>query len=257
LGEVEGWQVEKTIWLPFCYILIPMRKPLLAMFNTVPKRYDLVNRVLTLGFDERWRKRTAKLCLDTKPARVMDICCGTGDMALHLAQLAAHDVEITGVDFSQAMLEIARYKAKARGLDNRVSFKTGDAASLPYTDGYYDAVTISFGFRNLTYRNPLCDKYMAEIMRVIRPGGKFFIVETCQPHIGPIRMLYHFYLKKLSSRIGALISGQRGAYKYLGHSAADYYNAEQVSDLLLNAGFRQTEHQTLLWGIAAVYTAER
>jgi demethylmenaquinone methyltransferase/2-methoxy-6-polyprenyl-1,4-benzoquinol methylase len=234
-----------------------MRKPLLAMFNTVPKRYDLVNRVLTLGFDERWRRRTAKLCLDTRPARVMDICCGTGDMALHLAQLATSDVEITGVDFSEPMLEVAKYKAAARGLEHKVTFSTGDAASLAFADGYFDAVAVSFGFRNLTYHNPMRDKYLSEILRVIRPGGKFFIVETCQPHITPIRMLYHFYLKRLSSKLGALISGQKGAYRYLGHSATDYYNAQEVRRLLTDAGFGHVDFKPLLWGIAAIYTTRK
>jgi demethylmenaquinone methyltransferase/2-methoxy-6-polyprenyl-1,4-benzoquinol methylase len=232
-----------------------MRKPLLAMFNTVPGRYDLVNRVLTLGFDERWRWRTAKLCLDTKPARVMDICCGTGDMALHLAKMAPDDVEVTGVDFSEAMLEVARYKAKARRLEYKASFKIGDAANLTYADDHFDAVTVSFGFRNLTYSNPLMDKYLAEILRVIRSGGKFFIVETCQPLLTPIRMLYHFYLKKLSSKLGALISGHKGAYRYLGQSAANYYNAHEVTDLLTGAGFKEVDFKPLLWGIAAIYTA--
>ncbi|MFC1978895.1 ubiquinone/menaquinone biosynthesis methyltransferase [Chloroflexota bacterium] len=234
-----------------------MRKPLLAMFNTVPKRYDLVNRVLTLGFDERWRKRTAKLCLDAEPARVMDICCGTGDMALHLAEMATGDTEVIGVDFSEPMLEVAQYKAKARSLEHKVSFKTGDAANLPYADGLFDAGTISFGFRNLTYHNPLRDKYMSEILRVIRPGGKFFIVETCQPLVEPVRMLYHCYLKRLSSKLGAFISGQKGAYRYLGHSAADYYNAQEVSQILSDAGFTRIDYKLLLWGIAAIYTAER
>ena len=236
---------------------MPMRKPLLAMFNAVPRRYDLVNRVLTLGFDKRWRRRTAKLCLDMRPARVMDICCGTGDMALHLAQLATRDVEISGVDFSKAMLAVARYKAKARRLDHKVSFKAGDAADLPYPDGYFDAVTISFGFRNLTYRNPMRDKYLSEILRVLRPKGQFFILETCQPRLKPIRMLYHLYLKRLSSTMGALISGQKGAYRYLGTSAANYYNATQVSEILTGAGFAQVDFEPLLWGIAAIYAAER
>jgi len=234
-----------------------MRKPLLAMFNAVPKRYDLVNRVLTVGFDERWRRRTAKLCLDTRPERVMDICCGTGDMMLHLAQLATRNVEIIGVDFSEAMLKVARYKAEARGLDNKVVLKASDAANLPYANGYFDAITISFGFRNLTYRNPMCNNYISEIQRVIRPGGTFFIVETCQPPITPIRILYHFYLKKFSSKIGALISGQKGAYKYLGTSAANYYNATQVSQLLTGAGFSHVEFKPLLRGIAAIYTANK
>jgi demethylmenaquinone methyltransferase/2-methoxy-6-polyprenyl-1,4-benzoquinol methylase len=227
------------------------------MFNTVPKRYDLVNRVLTLSFDERWRRRTAKLCLDTKPARVMDICCGTGDMTLHLAQLATSDVEITGVDFSQPMLEVAEYKAKVRRLDDKLKFKVGDAANLHFADGYFDAITVSFGFRNLTYHNPMRDKYLSEILRVLRPGGKFFIVETCQPHITPIRKLYHFYLRKLSSKLGALISGQKGAYRYLGHSAADYYNAQEVRQLLTEAGFKSADFKPLLWGIAAIYIATR
>jgi demethylmenaquinone methyltransferase/2-methoxy-6-polyprenyl-1,4-benzoquinol methylase len=234
-----------------------MQKPLLAMFNTVPKRYDLVNRVLTLGLDERWRWRTAKLCLDAKPRRVMDICCGTGDMALHVARLASSDVEITGVDFSKAMLEVARYKAKARGLDHKVEFKIGDAANLLYANDHFDAITISFGFRNLTYRNPLRPKYLVEILRVIRPGGKFFIVETSQPRIAPVRMLYHLYLTNLSSKIGALISGQKGAYRYLGQSAANYYDTQGVRRLLTEAGFRQVDSKPLLCGIAAIYVADK
>jgi demethylmenaquinone methyltransferase / 2-methoxy-6-polyprenyl-1,4-benzoquinol methylase len=234
-----------------------MRKPLLAMFNTVPKRYDLVNRVLTLGFDERWRKQVAKACIDTKPDRVMDLCCGTGDMALHLARLAPASVEITGVDFSEPMLDVAWYKAEACGLASRVTFKTGDAADLPYENDYFDAITISYGFRNLTYKNPMRDKFLAEILRVMRPGGRFMILETCQPDITPIRKLYHFYLKKLSATMGALISGQKGAYKYLGQSAANYYNASEVCRLLLDGGFNSVQCKTLLWGIAAAYTAKK
>ncbi|MFC1951328.1 ubiquinone/menaquinone biosynthesis methyltransferase [Chloroflexota bacterium] len=234
-----------------------MRKPLLAMFNTVPECYDLVNRVLTLGFDELWRRRTAKLCLDTKPSRVLDICCGTGDMALHLAQLAADDVEITGVDFSEPMLHVARYKASVHGMKRGVSFKPGDVAYLEYPDGHFDAVTISFGFRNLTYRNPMRYKYLAEILRIIHPGGSLFIVETCQPRLAPIRMLYHFYLKRISSILGGLISGQKGAYRYLSQSAANYYNAQEVRRLLTDAGFKQANFTPLLWGIAAIYIATR
>jgi len=234
-----------------------MRRPLLAMFDKVPGRYDTVNRVLTLGFDERWRRRTAKLCLDTAPSRVLDICCGTGDMTLHLARLAASDVEVTGVDFSEAMLRVARYKAETCVMGHRVSFKIGDVAYLDYPDGHFDAVTVSFGFRNLTYRNPMRYKYLAEILRVIRPGGSLFIVETCQPRMAPIRTLYHFYLKKISSILGGLISGQKGAYRYLGQSAANYYNAREVRQLLMDAGFSQVHYSPLLWGIAAIYIAKK
>jgi len=234
-----------------------MRKPLLAMFNMVPKHYDLVNRMLTLGFDERWRRRTAKLCLDAKPAQVMDICCGTGDMALHLAKMAPDGVEITGVDYCEPMLEVARVKAKSRGLEHKVSFHIGEVANLPYAAGHFDVVTVSFGFRNLTYRNPMRYKYLTEILRVIRRGGQVMILETCQPHLAPIRMLYHFYLTKLSSRIGALLSGQRGPYRYLGQSAANYFKATEICRLLTDAGFGQVDFTPLLWQVAAIYIATR
>ncbi len=227
------------------------------MFDKVPERYDLVNRVLTLGLDERWRRRTARLCLETAPLLVLDICCGTGDMTLHLAQLAVDNVEIIGIDFSQAMLDVARYKAEMRRLENRVSFKMGDVACLEYPDGHFDAVTVSFGFRNLTYRNPMRYKYLAEILRIIRPGGSLFIVETCQPKLAPIRQFYHFYLKRISSILGGLISGQRGAYRYLGQSAANYYNAREVRQMLTDAGFKHVDTKPLLWGIAAIYVATK
>lgn len=227
------------------------------MFDKVPERYDLVNRVLTLGLDERWRRRTARLCLGTEPSRVLDICCGTGDMTLHLARQAADDVEITGIDFSQAMLQVGKYKAAVQGLGHRVSFEMGDVAYLEYPSGHFDAITVSFGFRNLTYRNPMRYKYLAEIRRIIRPGGNLFIVETCQPKLAPIRQLYHFYLKRISSILGGLISGQRGAYRYLGQSAANYYNAREVRQLLTSAGFNRVDTKPLLCGIAAIYIAER
>src|SRR3989338_1042858 len=120
------------------------------MFTAVPPRYDLINHVITLGLDIRWRRLAAKACLGRKPQRVLDLGCGTGDLTLTLAQLAENTVEVTGLDYSRPMLELAKKKVVKSGVGEKVKFVHGEATSLPFPNGYFDCVGISFAFRNLT-----------------------------------------------------------------------------------------------------------
>ena len=230
-------------------------KPLYHMFTAVPRRYDLVNHIITMGLDTRWRRKVARECLTEQPHRVLDLCCGTGDLAINLSRLSENNVELTGVDYSQPMLEIAAKKVAASGKGRDISFIRGDVVSLPFPDGYFDCAGISFAFRNLTYKNPLTQSYLAEILRVLAVAGRFVIVETSQPKSKLIRRLFHLYLRWVAFRVGYWLSGNRGAYHYLAESATRFFNSDEVEEILLSAGFRRVSFRPLFFGAVGIYVA--
>ena len=225
------------------------------MFTAVPRRYDLINHIITWGLDKRWRGKAAKECLASQPGKVLDLCCGTGDLTINLARLAEDNVELTGIDYSQPMLEIATKKAESLARRRKIPFIYGDAANLPFPDGYFDCVGISFAFRNLTYKNPLARRHLAEVLRVLSAGGRYVIVETSQPKSRLIRKLYHLYLRWFVFRLGYLLSGNRQAYHYLAESAARFYTSEEVEEMLVTAGFRQVSFCRLFFGAAGIHVA--
>jgi demethylmenaquinone methyltransferase/2-methoxy-6-polyprenyl-1,4-benzoquinol methylase len=233
----------------------PAKTPLHDIFTTVPPHYDLVNRIVTLGMDKRWRRLAAQTCVDTKPLKVLDIGCGTGDLTINIAQLAPKDTEIIGLDYSPPMLEIARQKAVKTGVSQKVRFIEGEASKLPFPDAHFDSTVISFAFRNLTYKNPVCFPHLAEVTRVLKPGGRYIIVESSQPENGFIRACFHLYLRALVMPVGIILSGNKGAYRYLAESARRYYNPGEVRDLLLKAGFRDVQYRPLFFGAAGIHIA--
>jgi len=230
-------------------------RPLYHVFTRIPDRYDLINHVITLGMDSGWRRQAALACLQERPGRILDICCGTGDLAITITQLAPYTPEITGADYSQPMLEIATAKAIASG--KNIRFINADVALLPFDDSYFDCIGISFAFRNLTYKNPMTQSYLNEILRVLKPGGRFVIVESSQPKSPFIRFLDHLYLRLWVFTSGYILSGNKGAYRYLAESARHFYSTEEMQDFLLKAGFKQAAAKSLFFGAAAVYTAEK
>jgi len=225
------------------------------MFMAVPPRYDLINQLITWGQDNAWRLLAARECLDSSSKRLLDICCGTGKLAIKLTGAADSDTRIVGVDFSLPMLEVAVSEAGRSNSGEGVSFVHGDAAALPFPDGYFDCVGIAFAFRNLTYKNPLTLRYLAEIIRVLRPGGRFVIVESSQPRMRLIRKLFHLYLRTFVFRLGYLLSGNRGAYRYLAESAARFYTPDELRNLLLSSGFSRFVSRPLMFGTVAIHIA--
>ena len=225
------------------------------MFTAVPPRYDLINRIVTLGQDRRWRRLAASACLSGNSQRVLDLGCGTGDLAISIARLAEKDIEITGLDYSLPMLERARRKAERTGVNNKVIFIQGDAAHLPFPDAHFDVVAISFAFRNLTYKNPLGPFSLAEVLRVLKPGGRYVIVESSQPENRFIRSLFHLYLRFFVKPVGILLSGNRGAYRYLAESVVRFYSPAEVRKMLLAAGFRDGSYRPMLFGAAGIHEA--
>ena len=229
-------------------------RPLQKMFMAVPPTYDLMNRLLTFRMDEVWRKKAAQECLKNNPERVLDLCCGTGDLVLRIKKMAFAHTEVKGLDYSEPMLLAAKRKAAKRKL-NGSEFYHGDAASMPFPDDHFDSIGIAFAFRNLSYHNPDRDKFIAEILRVLKPGGRFIIVETSQPDNPLIRKLFHWYLRWITAPVGGFFSGHYGAYKYLAHSAKNYYNNKELKELLVERGFADVESKIYLKGIASLNIA--
>jgi demethylmenaquinone methyltransferase / 2-methoxy-6-polyprenyl-1,4-benzoquinol methylase len=226
------------------------------MFTDIPRRYDLINRLITWNLDRGWRRKAALECLSSRPQKVLDLCCGTGDLAVTIALLADYAVDIRGLDYSQPMLDIAARKA-ASLKDKKLSFTRGDASKLPFPDRSFDCIGISFAFRNLTYQNPLAKDHLAEMLRVLKPGGRLVIAESSQPESKLIRSLYHFYMRRYGSRIGGLISGNQAAYRYLAESSSRYYSPRSLRELMLKSGFAAVAYRPLLFGAAAIYCVTR
>jgi demethylmenaquinone methyltransferase/2-methoxy-6-polyprenyl-1,4-benzoquinol methylase len=155
------------------------------------------------------------------------------------------------------MLEIAKVKTEAAGAAEKIIYFHGEATKIPFPDNYFDCVGISFAFRNLTYKNPLCELHLGEVMRVLKPGGRYVIVESSQPQNRLIRALCHLYLRTFVKTVGVVLSGNKGAYNYLVESTVDYYSPREVKEMLLRAGFVDITYRPLLLGAAGIHVATR
>lgn len=220
-----------------------------AMFDRIARRYDLLNRVLSLGMDGRWRRKAAAALALPARARVLDLACGTGDLSL--AILRRHpDATVTGVDPSRAMLDLAKGKAARRGC--QLALEVGVAEELPFADAAFDGVSIAFGLRNVPDR----ERALREMARVTRPGGRVVVLELGEPRgrlLGPIA---RFHIHRVVPRLGALLSGAR-EYRYLERSIAAFPPPEEVADMMTRAGLAPREPQPLAFGACHLFTAER
>ena len=230
--------------------------PLYSMFQKVSKHYDLLNKLLTWGLDKRWRTRTVKECLSSRPSTILDLCTGTGDMALLLAKTSEYPVKIKAVDFSDEMLKIARIKLADR-LGKDIELLRQNAADLELKDETFDAVTVSFAFRNMTFKNPNVKKHISEILRVLKPGGLCFILESSQPENPIFRFFYHRYIRLFAKPLGTLISKNPSAYYYLANSMINHINSEELTALLISEGFNNVRTIRFLSGITVLHIASK
>lgn len=229
-------------------------RPLHKIFTNVPPRYDLVNRLFSLRLDETWRKKAARECLANNPTEILDLCTGTGDLAVRLSKQVNSNVWITGLDFSETMLRAAREKNEQKGSE-KVIFVHGDAANMPFRDEQFDTIGISFAFRNLTFKNPDTPKFLSEILRTLKNGGRFVIVESSQPRSIFLKKLLKVYMKGLVRPLGQLLSGDKAAYRYFAHSVINFYSREEIEQMLLQAGFTNVKIIPLTFGFAAIHVA--
>jgi demethylmenaquinone methyltransferase/2-methoxy-6-polyprenyl-1,4-benzoquinol methylase len=220
-----------------------------VMFGRVAHRYDLANHLLSFNIDRHWRAHTVRRVghiLQRPGARVLDICCGTGDLVLALEKRAAAGV--LGSDFCHPMLVAAGHKIAQRGA--RASLFEADALRLPIRDSSLDLVTVAFGFRNLAnYQAGL-----AEMRRVLRPGGMAAILEFSQPPNRAFAALYNFYSRRILPLIGGALSGSRDAYTYLPDSVRKFPSAARLAEDMKAAGFEDVRFEYLTGGIVALHT---
>ncbi len=221
-----------------------------GMFDGIAPRYDLLNRVLSLGLDRRWRHEAATLGLEGGRADVLDVATGTGDLALKLRSLAPF-ARVTGLDFSPGMIRLAEAKAEQRGEDIR--FITGDAQALPFADASFDLVTIAYGLRNLE----LPEQGMSEFHRVLRPAGRLVVLEFPPPPKGVFGRLVRSYFRNILPRIGGLVSGSRAAYTYLPESVVAFSTPQALAAQLRTAGFDTVRFRLQSMGLSAVHVADR
>lgn len=233
-----------------------MAYPLNEFYSRIYKRYDLINRLFTLGMDQSWRKEAARQCLHYKPEAVLDHCCGTGDLSILLAGMGEGKVSVTGFDRNARMLEIARQKSAPKGFHN-IRYVQGDALQMPFAPDSFDAITIGFGFRNLTYDNPHSSRHILEMYRVLKTEGKLFILESSVPENPWIRFFYKIYLTLVLIPVGFILSGDPKAYSYLAHSAASFFSADEVSRMLSAQGFEITARRIYFLGAASLITAKK
>ena len=221
------------------------------MFGRIAGRYDLLNHLLSGNVDKGWRRLVARTLRPSLVggARVLDVACGTGDLALALA--TAGEAQVVGLDFCRPMLEIARRKADA--VSRAVPFVEGDALRLPFADESFDVVTIAFGLRNLSG----VEEGLRELLRVLKAGGRVAVLEFSSPVVPGVRALFGFYFRRVLPGIGGLISGSRGAYEYLPDSVSRFPDQKRLAELMRGAGFEGVEYRNLTGGIAALHTATR
>lgn len=225
-------------------------------YSRIYKRYDLINRLFTFGLDQKWRKITAKKCIESKPESILDLCCGTGDLILSLCKMRTGEENITGYDFNSKMLEVAQVKIDGKA-QQKVTFLQGDAAAMPFENCSFDAITIGFGFRNLTFNNPNSNKHIEEMLRVLKPGGRLYILESGVPQNVIIRLFYNLYLYLFLIPLGALISGDGKAYWYLAHSSSKFYKIAEINNLLASFGFKKVLVKKFLFGAANLFVFEK
>jgi demethylmenaquinone methyltransferase/2-methoxy-6-polyprenyl-1,4-benzoquinol methylase len=222
-------------------------KAVREMFTSIAPRYDLINHVLSLNTDRLWWWRAARTfdpILKGADGRVLDLCCGTGDMTFALQRRAGKGVRILGADFSHAMLQ----RAAIKGKETELKWIEADALRLPFPDANFDLITAAFGFRNLADY----DAGLREMVRVLRPGGECGILDFGEPS-GLLGKLYRVYFKRVLPAMGTVISGVQGPYKYLPASVERFPPPEEMLDRMRQAGFREASWTPYTFGVAGLY----
>jgi len=220
------------------------------MFNNIAFRYDFLNSLLSLGIHKGWRKKAVSVFKNKNPEFILDVASGTGDFAIE--SLKANPKKIIGVDISAGMLEIGKQKIKKLHLEDKIELQLADAEHLPFTDNYFDVITVGFGVRN--FEN--LEVGLKEMLRVLKPKGDLVILEFSKPK-GLFSYFYKFYFRYVTPTIGKLFSKDHRAYSYLPESVAAFPHGQIFCDILSKCGYQQATSRKLTFGVASIYTATK
>jgi demethylmenaquinone methyltransferase/2-methoxy-6-polyprenyl-1,4-benzoquinol methylase len=219
-----------------------------VMFDNIAHKYDFLNHFLSAGIDIGWRKKLVKMINKHQPQHTLDVATGTADLAIALAKKTK--TPIIGIDISNGMLDIGREKLKKLNLDQQIVLQQADSENLPFDDNVFDAVMVAFGVRN--FEN--LDKGLAEMNRVLKPGGMLAVLEFSRPRKFPVKQLYNFYFRFILPFLGRLISKDKGAYTYLPESVGKFPDGQDFINHLTSCGYHQNSERRLSFGIATIYT---
>lgn len=222
------------------------------MFDSIAPRYDFLNRLLSLGIDQRWRRFAVRQIRCSATGKVLDVATGTGDVALAIAAATPSTVQICGIDFSPQMVGLGIEKVNGSEYAGRIKLQVAPCEAIPFADNTFDSATIAFGIRNVVDR--LCG--LREMHRVLNQGGRVVILEFSNPRSKTFKALYNFYFLRVLPMVGGLFS-KFSAYKYLPDSVLEFPSQEEFIQTMAEAGFRNIVHYDLTFGIATVYVGEK
>jgi demethylmenaquinone methyltransferase/2-methoxy-6-polyprenyl-1,4-benzoquinol methylase len=222
-----------------------------SLFDAIAVRYDLLNHLLSGGFDYYWRRQAIEHLTGLHPRMILDVATGTADFALATLRLGPE--KVIGVDIAEKMLARGRSKIAERGVEGRIHLQAGEAESLQFPDGTFDASIVAFGARN--FEN--LEAGLREMRRVLRPGGMIVVLEFSRPSGFPFKQLYLFYFRRVLPMIGRLVSKHHEAYTYLPETVMKFPEGEEFLNILTGIGFSRTEEERLTGGIVTVYTGSK
>lgn len=224
------------------------KKQVADMFNSIAGRYDFLNRFLSAGIDVRWRKKAINELKEIHPKTLLDVATGTADVAI-AAYKILNPEKITGIDISKGMLELGRKKIQSLNLSDKIELYIGDSETINYPDCSFDAITVAFGVRN--FEN--LEKGLAEMLRVLKPGGKISILEFSKPKAYVFKGFHNLYMRVVAPGFGKMFAKNKEAYAYLNNSVQAFPDREHFIDILNKKGFRKTYYKSLSLGICCIY----
>ncbi|WP_242117703.1 bifunctional demethylmenaquinone methyltransferase/2-methoxy-6-polyprenyl-1,4-benzoquinol methylase UbiE [Aestuariivivens sediminicola] len=236
---------------PYKDSVLGKKEQVKKMFDNISGDYDGLNRVISFGIDVKWRNKVVNLLKRNHPETILDIATGTGDLAINLAETGAE--KIIGLDISSGMLEIGKTKIQRKHLESKIEMVLGDSENIPFENNTFDAITVAFGIRNFES----LEQGLKEILRVLKPGGSFVILETSIPKKTPFRQGYFLYTKNILPLIGRIFSKDKSAYKYLSESASNFPYGEDLNNILRKIGFINVTDFPQTFGVATIYTSSK
>jgi demethylmenaquinone methyltransferase/2-methoxy-6-polyprenyl-1,4-benzoquinol methylase len=238
--------------VPYSQSNASKKEQVASMFDSIAKKYDFLNRFLSLGIDQGWRKKAISNLKEKPLNHLLDIATGTADMAL-MAYKQIHPKKITGIDISEGMMQYGRIKIAEKGLEDTIQLTLGDSTEIPFQDAQFDGAMVAFGVRNFAN----LEKGLTEINRVLQPGSKLVVLEFSQPSSFWFKPIYTLYMKWITPTVGKLFSGNKEAYAYLNESVIAFPEGKAFLQVLEKAGFNNVQQEKLTLGICSIYIGNK